>query len=405
MFKETLKSLIWLGVCSLPLAAHAGEVKFRDSCTDVCTGSSGGGCSSCSEGFLWGDDEPWALCSDPCSPIKVGGWIQAGYHDKATRLSLDHGDLLSFNDVPNHFNLHQGWVFAEKETNRDCCAWDWGFRVDFMYGTDAQKTQAFGGAGGGWDQPWDNGVYGWALPQAYVELANSDWSVKLGHFYTQIGYEVVAAPDNFFYSHSLTLFNSEPFTHTGAVAGYRLNDNIEVFGGWSAGWDTAFEQFQGGSNFLGGATWSLTENLSFAYFTTIGDFGWKGENAYMHSLVLDWSISDRIETIFQSDYLVGDNVPVPGKNIHPVTLFDHVETIGINQYLLYNLNDMLTVGGRVEWWRVAGISFYEITGGVNIRPHANFVIRPEYRYDWSPWGEQIIDYNAGVFGIDGIFTF
>jgi len=30
------------------------------------------------------------------------------------------------------------------DSKSDGCSWDWGFRSDLVYGTDAQKTQAFG---------------------------------------------------------------------------------------------------------------------------------------------------------------------------------------------------------------------------------------------------------------------
>ena len=45
---------------------------------------------------------------------------------------------------------------------------------------------------------FDHGIYGFALPQVYGEVAMGDLSVKMGHFFTIIGYEVVTAPDNFF---------------------------------------------------------------------------------------------------------------------------------------------------------------------------------------------------------------
>ena len=80
--------------------------------------------------------------------------------------------------------------------------------------------------GGGWDADpaWDrNGGYGWAIPQLYAEVGYGDFSVKMGHFYTLVGYEVVTAPDNFFYSHALTMFNSEPFTHTGVLATFGVS--------------------------------------------------------------------------------------------------------------------------------------------------------------------------------------
>ena len=120
--------------------------------------------------------------------------MQGGLHDGQTPLSTQHGDGLAFNDVPDRFNMHQMWMYAAKEADGSR-GLDWGFRADMMYGTDAQKTQAFG-QNRGWDTDWDHGVYGWALPQAYVELASGDFSVIAGHFYTIVGYEVVPAPDN-----------------------------------------------------------------------------------------------------------------------------------------------------------------------------------------------------------------
>ena len=55
------------------------------------------------------------------------------------------------------------------------------------------------------------------MPQAYAEVGYNDLTVKVGHFYTIIGYEVVPAPDNFFYSHAYTMQYGEPFTHTGML--------------------------------------------------------------------------------------------------------------------------------------------------------------------------------------------
>ena len=53
------------------------------------------------------------------------------------------------------------------------------------------------------------------MPQLYADFAYNRLTVRLGHFYTIIGYEVVTAPDNFFSSHAYTMQYGEPFTHTG----------------------------------------------------------------------------------------------------------------------------------------------------------------------------------------------
>src|SRR5690606_28962718 len=118
------------------------------------------------------------------------------------------------------------WLFAERVAANNG-NWGLGGRIDAIYGVDAQKMQAFGNPGAGirnsgsFDASWDNGIYGWALPQLYGEVANDELSIKVGHFFTPIGYEVLPSTGNFFYTHSYTMFNSEPFTHTGALATYK----------------------------------------------------------------------------------------------------------------------------------------------------------------------------------------
>ncbi|MEM8865377.1 MAG: outer membrane beta-barrel protein [Planctomycetota bacterium] len=365
--------------------------------------------SCCLSGGCLG--EPFSLSDyilGPCRCWDFGMWTQIGYHDSQTPLSNDFADVLAFNDVPDQLNLHQQWLWAEKVADGSNGI-DWGFRVDVMYGTDAQKTQAFGNpradvpGAGSWDASFDNGEYGWALPQVYGELAFGDWSVIAGHFYTLVGYEVVTAPDNFFYSHALTFFNSEPFTHTGVLATYSGFDNIELYGGWTLGWDTGFDQEASGSSWLGGFSGNLTDDIAFTYISTAGNFGARsaGADGYSHSLVFDVALSDDLNYVFQSD-LVDIEDPTLGGN----------DQIGINQYLFYTLSERVALGTRLEWWKSDGQSFNEVTFGVNYRPHANVVIRPEYRYDWTPTDNGYGANSVGVFrdeestfGIDMVITY
>lgn len=369
-------------------------------CDTECDSGCDSGCDSCCSTSCVAD---WCDLGDAftiseslfgeCSPWTAGGWVQAGYTSESTGL---------FNNLPGQVYLNQSWAYLEREAD-GACGWDWGFRADIMYGTDGSDTQAFGNQSGNWDYEngFDHGDYSWAIPQLYGVLQNGDLSVKLGHFYTLIGYEVVGAPDNFFYSHAYTMYNSEPFTHTGALATYTVSDNLEVYGGWTAGWDTGFDQLDGGSNFLGGFSAALMDDLTLIYITTIGDFGWRGEDGYMHSIVLDATLTDNLNYVFQSDYL---RVASTGE-----------DNVGINQYLFYTVSDCVAVGGRVEWWKTDPlngedlISVYEATFGVNIRPHANLMVRPEIRKNWAPSSKAdaaVYDgVNDTIFGIDAIVTF
>ena len=372
------------------------------ACAEPTCGCESGYCSCGSSG--WGNclgdcclGEAWTLksCLSPCCETNYGGWLQFGYHTHTTRLSQERGDLFAFNDVPHNINLHQAWLYVERVAEAGACSSDWGYRVDVVYGTDAQKTQAFGNPGGRWDTTFDHGVYGWAIPQAYVEYASGDWSVKVGHFFTLVGYEVVTAPDNFFYSHALTMFNSEPFTHTGVISTYSASDDVTLYAGWTLGWDTGFDQFNAGNSWLGGFSTGLSDDVTFTYISTAGNLGWRGEG-YSHSTVFDVALSPCMNYVLQSDYV---NTEFPDG-------FDN-EDVGINQYLFYTLNDCWSVGGRYEWWKSNNPtdfaqSFHEVTGGINYKPHANVVVRPEIRYDWTNESGATDGYNQTVFGVDAI---
>ncbi len=348
------------------------------------------------QGFLEGElGDPWDFSDTVLgedSDIDIGGWTQWGYTSKSTGL---------FNTNPDRFNNHQSWIYLEKATDGSEGI-DFGGRVDVMYGTDSGDTQAFGNNPGNWDfmNGFDNGAgYGWAFPQAYLEVAMGDLSVKAGHFYTLLGYEVVTAPDNFFFSHAFTMYNSEAFTHTGALATYTATDNVTVYGGWTAGWDTGFDQFEEGSSFLGGFSVGLGDDVTFTYITTAGNFGAIGDG-YSHSIVVDVALTDDLNYVFQSDVLNNHNIPGLAPGIRN-------ETVGVNQYLFYTISDRVAVGGRAEWWKSDSDSVYAVTAGVNIKPHANLIIRPEIRYQADP-GQQnagIASNEDAIFGVDAILTY
>jgi hypothetical protein len=354
-------------------------------------------------------------CSD--SPFYFGGWLAAGYHSNTTRQSFSSSDVLAYNNDPHMLALHQAWLYMGKIADGSC-GFDWGFRADVMYGTDAPGLQANGrNAGltpesGNWDASLDHGVYGWAIPQMYAEVAYGNLSVLGGYFMTPVGYESSLAPERFFYSRSLTMYNSEPFTHTGVLAQYGL-ERATLYAGWTLGWDSAFRQQNGGSAFLGGFAVDLNDRMVFSYFLNAGDLGWRGDNGYNHSLVLKTNITDRLGHVVQSDYITHDNsYGFPGLE---------VEEYGINNYLFYTVNRKLTIGTRLEWWKSDGPtgdaqSYYEATFGANIRPHRNVTFRPEIRYDWTPGDTNFANnqnitplvnpsYNQWTFGVDCVITF
>ena len=381
-----------------------------DGCGNGCC-DNGWGAGNCLGDCCLGDAWTLSSCLTPncCDGPTYGGWVSFGYYDDHERLSIANGDERSFNDFPDHLNMDQAWLYVERLAEANGCCADYGYRFDIMYGAQGHAAQAFGNDGGTWDVTWDHGPYEWAIPQLYGEVAFGDWNVKVGHFFTPAGYEVIPATGNFFYSHSLTHYNSEPFTHTGVLGTYSASDCLTVYAGWALGWDTGYDQFGGGNIFLGGFGYEMGD-VTFTYITTAGNFGWRSgdEDGWSQHVVTLVDLSECVQYVFQHDYVVTNG-----------TLNDPTyenEDKGITNYLFYTINDCWRIGGRAEWWKsnnvVAGddISFYEISGGVNYKPHANVVIRPEIRYDWTPAAnvvnaDQGVDYNNSWFGIDAIFTF
>jgi hypothetical protein len=337
------------------------------------------------------------------STLNFGGWTQFGWHDKSDGV---------FNTKPNDLQAQQVNLYLEKIADGSE-GLDWGGRMDVMYGTDAPNTQSFGNLPGHFDYDptspafWANrnAQYGWAIPQLYAELAYDKLSVKLGHFYTLLGYQVVPATGNFFYSIPYTFNFSEAFTHTGALATYKASDDVTLYGGWTLGWDTGFNQQNGGSSWLGGSSLKLTDEMTLIYISTAGNLGWIG-NGYTHSIVLDYVINDKWEYVFQSD-LVEVNSPAGSVNIFTGANQTNYDTIGVNQYLFYTLMTGVKAGGRMEWWKADGISFYEAAVGVNVTPLPNLRIRPEVRHNWCP-NDALIGTpyaNETIGAVDFIITF
>ncbi len=352
--------------------------------------------------YFFGPDEPFELIGElGSSGIRVGGWTQAGY---STDGKNGVGTGL-FNSRPNEIVLNQQWFYLEKTAAPTAGRLDWVLRFDGMYGTDSQDTQAFGGRPHEWDNQWENGTdYGWALPQAYVDIASEKLNIRVGHFFTLVGYEVVTAPDNFFYSHAFTMYNAEPFTHTGVLATYIANDKLTLHGGWTAGWDTGFTRNHG-SSFLGGASVQVTDEISATYIVTAGDFGGgaagSDTNGYSHSIVVEVDLTDKLKWVIQSDHV--DNAKFVDAD--PDDDVDGSKVSGINGYLFFDVNDMLGLGARVEYFDSDARSgdVFASTIGANVRVAANLTIRPELRYErFSP---NFAGRDQLLFAIDAVMTF
>ena len=268
-----------------------------------------------------------------------------------------------------------------------------------------------------------NRFYGIALPQAYGEAYlpfGNGVNVKVGHFYTPIGYETVPANENFFYSHAYTMQYGEPFTHTGALSNYSIDSNWAVMGGittgsatggWDGGWDKQLGNWSG----IAGTTWTSDDKgTSLNVSGTYGNASEHTNNKWaLYSIVLKHNFTDKTHFVLQHDHGFADQVSTWGANVDPANKVN-AQWYGINSHLYYDLKDNLSIGMRAEWFRDqngfrvfapgrvsaatngsgysyalpggassgAGAGYYELTWGLNWKPTKWLNLRPNVRYDW-----------------------
>lgn len=308
------------------------------------------------------------------SRIDFGGWINGGATFNPSQTDGYNGPVI-FADQANRFQLNQFNVFMRRPVVSTGDAWDFGGRVDFMFGTDAIFTQAFGvptfdvNTGEPLERSnWDldlccssTKTYGIALPQTYLEAyapIGNGLNVKLGHFYTPTGFETVPAPDNFFYTRAYTLNVGEPFTHTGVLANYNLTKNWLIIGGaltgsatggWDAGWDKELGNWSG----IAGFTWTSDNRATIVHLSgTYGETSTRSNEPWgFYNIVLQHKITPKTLLVLHQVY--GHAGGVLLNNLKYANVTKDAEWISFITHLYYDLTDDLSVGVRGEWYRDA----------------------------------------------------
>ena len=204
--------------------------------------------------------EPWHLCPQCDGGLNFWGWLNAGFVGNTSSPASKFNGPYNAVDRSNELMFNQMYFIAEKELPCDCCC-GIGGRVDVIYGEDYFLAQSVGLENHDDGSPhWNSEYYGWAIPQAYVELGRTDLSLKLGHFYSPIGYEGLPAytqartpraAGNFFYTKAYSYQFAGPFTHWGGLATWKSSDYWETQFALTNGWDTLDREGQDNLNVTG----------------------------------------------------------------------------------------------------------------------------------------------------------
>jgi len=362
---------------------------------------------ACDAGKDEDEDEGFKLLNLPFLTdrgVDVRGWLDQGFTWNPAEPGNRFNGPVTFNDRSNEYQMNQLYLIAERVTKTEDKDWDLGGRVDVLYGTDARFTTATG-----LETAWNEGerFYGLAMPQMYGDLAYKKWVFRFGHFYTIHGNEVVAAPDNFFYSHSYGMQYGEPFTHTGGLAKYQWNERISFTAAIVEGWDNWTDSNKKAS-FIGGVNWtSKSERTSLAWALISGNEQAPGieSTRTLSTVVFTQKVGEKWKYIFQNDY--GFETNVAGTDAKWYSFINDAT---------YEPNDKWGFGAKYEWLpdeegaRVSGIGvrdgwqrgitltatparWQEATVGLNYKHNKNVLLRSELRWDWvtplggTPWVE------------------
>ena len=365
--------------------------------------------------------------------VSIYGWVDCGIGGN-TNGSAYNGTV-GLQDRNLQAMMSQLYLVAERSLDFESDDWQWGARVDLLYGTDAWQTLARGLDAYPFNEydnfgvpRWDSSrFYDLAMPQLYAEIGRGDVAVLAGHVYSPLGYENVPAVGNFFYSHSYTFNFATPNTVTGVIARWEPEEGVRVSSGVTNGWDNfsdgmpVFDNpgYPGASSnlaYLGNAVLaspdgkqlvSIAVSTGNEYTPVVDPSGAPGRllvgNRSMVTAFWQNELADRLTSVTEASSAWQFNADTGLANLGQQPGL--AQWYGVCQYLYRGLTDRLSAGSRLEWFRdnngsrtayparnaalgmppvASGFAgnFWEVTLGLNWLPTPNWVVRPEVRYDW-----------------------
>ena len=374
--------------------------------------------------------------------LKLSGHIEAGITGNVDDPHNQRNFGRLFDDHSNRPVLNQLMLTAERPLDPKATGWDFGFKAQIMYGSDARFTHLF--------NQLDRVIHDtnqFDIVEAYGSvhvpgIGEGGMDVKLGQFVSPMSAESIDASQNSLYSHSYIFNFGVPFKHTGVLTTTHLTGIVDLY----AGIDTGVNDWVGekgmnndefpkgqvgvGLNLLGGNLTVLAlshigpENPEGAKTLTGAPIRVNSALRYLNDITVVWKASDALTLTTDLNYIHDDGL--------------HASGGGVAQYAAYTINDWLTVIGRGEIWRddngafvasfqtpfdftntqrglptapgnvVSGgkTTYGALTVGLNLKPPVpkafeGFVIRPEVRYDQSlngthPFNDQKMDHQITI---------
>jgi len=356
---------------------------------------------------------PPAAASTWESGIKLGAQFEGGVtgNPDSPRNELNYGQLLT--DRSNQVVLNQALLTAQRPTDPKATGYDFGFKLQGLYGTDGRYEQSLGEF-----NHQSNSRYQFALIEANVD-AHLPWfstggvDAKVGEFASPLGAEAIDPSANPFYSHSYIYNFGVPAVQTGLLTVTHATPMVDVYFGVDSGENTTFDRGHGDNNGAAAGTVGFGLNLLGGDLTVVALSHIGPENPsrtvpnagsfprYENDVVTIWKATPKL-TLTNELNLIRDD-------------FAQANGFGIAQYAAYALTDTVTLNARAELFRddrgffvaafpnardyvlsekglpsgtfgVGPATYSEFTVGATWKPAvpapiASLMIRPELRYD------------------------
>jgi Putative beta-barrel porin-2, OmpL-like. bbp2 len=277
------------------------------------------------------------------TPFQITGWIESGMtvnpDDPKDHQNFGH----LFTDRSNELLLNQIVLTAERTLDPNAAGFDWAFKTQFLYGSDARYIHSVGflqNAQHDILQP--DIVEAWVLLHPPLAGTAGGLDVKMGKFITLEGAETIDPRPDTFYSHSYIFNFALPINHTGLLSTLHLLRWLDLYGGVTRGVNTGTADNNSSAAFHGGLGFNFLDGKLTALATThIGPENWRNNNdeRFLNDLVITWKATDKLTAVLDTSFTDDESG------------FGAARAYGAAGYLVYSINDWLSVGGRAEIYR------------------------------------------------------
>jgi hypothetical protein len=370
------------------------------------------------------------------SRLAISGWIESGITVNPDSPNDNQNFGRFFDDRVNEPLLNQVVLNFERALVPKPGEFDWGFKVQFLYGSDARFIHSLGL----FDNTATDSILQPDLVEAYLNLhfpilSDGGVDLKLGKFVTLEGAETIDPRTNVFYSHTYIFNFGIPLNHTGALATWHATSHINLVAGATRGVNTSIDDNNDSVSFHGGIGLDFNDSkLVISAATHIGPEmpNNNHDQRYLSTITTTWKITDKFTSITDLNYAYDAGADAAA--------------YGAAQYFTYTIYSWLTAGIRGEVFRddegfyvvsfanyhdpmrlLAGeptidprtvgggrTTYGAITIGLSIKPPmpkpvTSLTIRPELRFDRALNGTRPFNDSSDdrmfTAAIDAILTF